>query len=220
MQGFSHTNWFNYRFSFVFSFVLILLAAEQYRSLSDITMHDVKKCYGIIVISAILIFSQQFEFMNTSCVLLDLALLFFMGLGFYIYKTKPEKSPERLLSAFLLFLVAGNLYANYVVCADSVKVWEMDTEVYAEHNLVEGAMADALRAADATLYRVETEDPRYPVINHDAQLYNYQSVSSYSPMERSFIHDSLNRLGLTFYSYAIYTYFHFNIYCTCTSFAI
>ena len=54
MHGGTHTNWFPYRYSYVFSFLLILLAVEEFERLDEITLADTKRCGTALLIGVIL----------------------------------------------------------------------------------------------------------------------------------------------------------------------
>ena len=75
MHGGTHTNWFNYRYSFVFTFFMIMLAAEEFSYIDKLPWEDINKCGAIILISTIIIFSESYEFNNSGLVIVDLAWL-------------------------------------------------------------------------------------------------------------------------------------------------
>lgn len=144
MHGGTHTNWFPYRYSYVFSFLLILLAAEEFEHLDEITLADTKRCGAALLIGVILVFSTRYEFVKGGAVLLDLALLLLMWLGFYLYKTKPDVTPKSTLSLFLLLVVCGNLYANFYLSIKSVQEWELDIEKYNKNIMISGVLTEAI----------------------------------------------------------------------------
>ena len=78
MHGGTHTNWFNYRYSYVFTFFMIFIAAAQFEYLDKLTVQDAKKCGAILLGSVILIFSVRYEYISGAWALFDLALLMLM----------------------------------------------------------------------------------------------------------------------------------------------
>ncbi len=196
MHGFTVTNWFPYRYSFVFSFWLLYIAAEQFEYIDVTTFGDLKRCGVVLLVATILVFSTKYEFISGGAVVLDLALLGLMALGFWLYKTKPEHTPRRVLVMFLLLVVCGNLYANYVLSIKGMQEWELDLDQYRENTMTNGALIDALNHAEDGFFRMEKEISDSVSVGADPYLYNYNGVSHSGPGERWFVHRGLNRLGL------------------------
>ena len=199
MHGGTHTNWFPYRYSYVFSFILIALAAEEFGHLDDVTVKDTKKCGAILLISAILVFGTSYEFITGGAVVLDLLLLFVMWIGFYMYKTKPEKAPKRVLSMLLLLLVSINLYANFAISIRNVREWELDVKEYQENVLKYGALIDAVRESDTDFYRMEKDDSDLGSLAADPFFYDYYGVSGSGPAIRAFINKELCKIGVNWF---------------------
>lgn len=199
MHGGTVTNWFPYRYSFVFSFWLLGIAAEEFEYLDVLTFDELKRCGWVVLGAVILIFGTKYEFIKGGAVVLDLALLALMALGFYLYKTKPERAPRRVLVIFLLLVVCGNLYANYVISITVMQEWELDLENYQENILVNGALTEALNDVEPGFFRMEKEISDSTTIGADPYLYNYHGVSHSGPAERWFVHKMLCRLGVNWY---------------------
>lgn len=199
MHGGTHTNWFPYRYSYVFSFLMILLAAEEFERLDEITLADTKRCGTALLVGALLVFGTRYEFVTGGAVLLDLSLLLLMWLGFYLYKTKPEKAPKNILSLFLLLLVCGNLYANFFISTKNVQEWELDLKEYSKNIMVSGALTEALDAAEPGFFRMEKDRSESGSIGADPILYNYNGVSNSGPAIRAFVHKGLCKLGVNWF---------------------
>ncbi len=199
MHGGTHTNWFPYRYSYVFSFLLILLAVEEFERLDEITLADTKRCGTALLIGVIFVFSTRYEFVTGGAVLLDLALLLLMWLGFYLYKTKPEVTPKSTLSLFLLLVVCGNLYANFYISTKNVQEWELDLEEYRENIMVSGALTEAIDQIEPGFFRMEKDKSESSTVGADPALYNYNGVSNSGPAIRAFVHKELCKLGINWY---------------------
>ena len=74
-QGFATANWFNYRQSYVFSFTLILLAAEEAGRIDDMPLRTVLRCGALLGCVALLIFFKQYEFVSGSMAVMDFVIL-------------------------------------------------------------------------------------------------------------------------------------------------
>lgn len=199
MHGGTRTNWFPYRYSYVFSFLLIMLAVEEFERLDEITLADTKRCGMALLIGVLLVFSTRYEFVTGGAVLLDLGLLLLMWLGFYLYKTKPEVTPKSTLSLFLLLVVCGNLYANFYLSTKKVQEWELDLEEYNKNILISGALTDALKNVEPVFFRMEKEKSESASVGADPYLYNYNGVSNSGPAIRMFVHKQLCRLGINWF---------------------
>lgn len=199
MHGGTHTNWFPYRYSYVFSFLLICLAVEEFRYIPELTVEDAKRCGVIILISALIVFSTSYEFISGGMVLLDLALLLFMWVGFWFFRTRPDKAPLRTLSMLLLILVSGNMYVNIIVSTASVRENELDLEEYNKNIMISGALIEALNKYETNFYRMEKDKSESMSIGADSKLYNYNGVSRSGPTERAFVHQQLSKLGINWF---------------------
>ena len=199
MHGGTHTNWFPYRYSYVFSFLLILLAVEEFERLDGITLADTRRCGTALLVGVLLVFSTRYEFVTGGGVLLDLLLLLLMWLGFYLYKTKPDKTPRSTLALFLLLVVCGNLYANFYISTKNVQEWELDLEEYKKNTMVYGALTEALDRLEPGLFRMEKDHSESSSVGADPYLYNYNGVSHSGPAVRMFVHKGLCRLGVNWF---------------------
>lgn len=199
MHGGTHTNWFPYRYSYVYSFLMICLAFEEFGYIKELTIQDTKKCGVVLLIATVLVFSTSYEFINGGTVLLDISLLLVMWIGFRFYKTRPDKAPLRTLSLFLLILVCVNLYANFIISISKVKEWELDLEEYRKNIMVSGVLVDALNGAEGSFFRMEKDVSESDSVGADAYLYNYNGVSHSGPQERMFVHQGLQKLGINWF---------------------
>ena len=199
MHGFTVTNWFPYRYSFVFSFWLLCLAAEEFEAVDALTFGDMKRCGAILLVSTILVFSTKYEFIAGGAAVLDLALLGLMALGFWLYKVKPQHATRRALVMFLLLVVGGNLYANYVLSVTGMRDWELNLEKYGENVMTYGALTEGLNRAETGFFRMEKETSDSSSVGADPYLYGYNGVSHSGPAERKFVHKGLCRLGVNWF---------------------
>lgn len=199
MHGGTHTNWFPYRYSYVFSFLMICLAVEEFEYISELTFGEAKKCGVVLLIAALVVFSTSYEYITGGMVVLDFALLFLMWIGFWFYKSRPDKAPLRTLSLLLLILVCINLYANFIVSTRNVKAWELNLDEYNNNIMISGALVDALNTAEDGFYRMEKDDSESGSVGADPLLYNYNGVSRSGPGERDFIHKGLCKIGINWF---------------------
>lgn len=199
MHGGTHTNWFPYRYSYVFSFLLIGLAAEEFHYIGTITVSDAKRCGVALLVGVVLVFGTSYEFVSGGMVILDIALILLMWAGLWLYRTKPDKAPMGTLVALLIILVSVNLYANFVISVGKMRDWELDLEEYQSDAFVSGALVDAVKIIDDSFYRIEKDESESFTVGADPYLYDYNGISHSGPAERMFIHRGLNKLGVNWY---------------------
>lgn len=199
MHGGTHTNWFPYRYSYVFSFLLICVAAEQYNDLARMTLEETKRCGIALLLGALIVFSVQYEFVSGACVLLDFALLLLMWYAFYMHKTQPEKAPLSVVSLFLLLVVSMNLYLNFVISTYKVREWEKDLQAYQENLVKYAGIIEGVTTADDSFFRMEKGSSDSGTIGADPGLYGYNGISGSGPTMRMFIHRQLCRLGINWF---------------------
>ena len=199
MHGGTHTNWFPFRYSYVFSFIMIMLAAMEFEHLDKLTFADTRRCGIALLIGVLLVFSTRYEFVKGGAVLLDLALLLLMWLGFYLYKTKPDVTPKSTLVLFLLLVVCGNLYANFFISTKNVREWELDLEEYHKNTTISGALIEALDNIEPGFFRMEKDKSESETVGADPLKYNYNGVSNSGPAIRMFVHRELCKMGINWY---------------------
>lgn len=199
MHGGTHTNWFPYRYSYVFSFLMIALAAELFTRLEEVTLIETKKVGALLLGITILVFATKYEFISGGSVILDFALLIAMWAALRFHKNSPERAPKRVLTAFLLLIVCANLYVNFIATVGSMQEWELDMDEYQKNTIESGALVEAVSKYDSTFYRMEKDKSESGSVGADPSLYNYNGVSHSGPTERMFIHKGLNKLGVNWF---------------------
>lgn len=194
----SHTNWFNYRYSFVFSFLLIALAWEEFPYIIKLSARDARRCALTLVVSAILVFSTQYDYVSGGMILLDLALLAGMFMLLAAYRRWPLHFNYRAFTLALLIIVCGNLTVNYIVSTKNVRGddWELDLDAYQTYNIVFGSAVDALNQFDNSFYRMEKDVSETGTSGVDSDKYVYHGIGQSGPTVRKFNHVQLNRLGI------------------------
>lgn len=199
MHGGTHTNWFPYRYSYVFSFLVICLAAEEFRYLDELTWRDARRCFIGLAVAAVLIFGTSYGFISGTAALLDLLLLAVMGGAFHMYRTAPDRAPRRVLVLFLLLVGGMNLFFNAYATTKKVQDWELDLGEYTQNILTNGTLIDGINGAETGFFRMEKDVSQSNSVGADPMLYNYNGVSHSGPADRMFIHQGLCRLGVNWF---------------------
>lgn len=203
MHGGTHTNWFPYRYSFVFSFFMVCIAAEELPYMIGLTKGEMKRCAFVLLVLFLAVFGvTKYEFVSGAWALADLALLAAIAMLLVLYRRYPERVTKTLFVILLTLLVSSNLLANYVESIRKVRDeegWELDLEAYTANTVRSGALIDGLNSAIDGFFRMEKDFSESETIGADPALYGYNGVSGSGPTMRMFNHTQLNKLGINWY---------------------
>ena len=199
MHGGTTTNWFNYRYSFIFCFLLLLIAAEQWQYLDSISLADCKKCGAIMLLATLLIFSKRYAFVLGGEVVLDFALLLLMFGAYYMHRRDAAKNPKRILEILVLVIVSVQLMLNYLISTDSlikVKGWDQKVSEYRKTVDMVAPLSKGVQNGDPDFFRMEVNKQRAGTCGNDPMLYGYNGVGHGGSVERNFVRTGLNKLGV------------------------
>lgn len=188
-HGFNPPAWFPYRYSFIFSFFLILFAWDGLQSLELYTkQHLLKSCcflFIITILSGIWMYHRNFEFMNSPKILISICFFAITAVLSIIGKQHSDK-----IWILVLFTVCLDLVVNG---SQTLNVFSYVTyEDY--HTLIEknSPAIQFIKNTDNGFYRME-KNFFYKL--NDPMLFDYAGVSHYSSSEKTEIKDFLISAG-------------------------
>lgn len=202
MHGGTTTNWFNYRYSFIFCFLLLMIAAEEWQYIDKISLADCKKCGLILLLATLLIFSKRYAFVVGGEVVLDFALLLLMFGAFYMHRRDAGKNPKRILEILVLVIVSVQLMLNYLISTDNLikeKGWDQKASEYRKTVELVAPLTKGIQNGDASFFRMEVNKQRSGSCGNDPMLYGYNGVGHGGSVERNFVRTGLNKLGVHWY---------------------
>ncbi len=200
LHGGTTTNWFNFRYSYVVSFLMLFIAAELWQHLDSVPEPDMKRCLVIMVISAVVIFSKKYEFVSGGLVLLDFALLLLIFLAWRIHKKRPEANPRHVFEIIALFIVCINLFVNYR--SSTKKLLEWTPRLLGEYREVVDQvdpLVQGVQHSGGDFFRMEVNRQRSGTTGNDPMLYGYNGVGHGGSNERNFVRSALARLGVPWF---------------------
>ncbi len=200
MHGGTTTNWFNYRYSYVFSFLLLVIAADEWQHLDSSDTSDLKHCLFVMVAFTLLVFTKKYAFVKAGWMLLDYALLILAGLALFLHRKDPLKNPQKTLEMIVLFLTCINLFMNYRVCTKNIQVWETKVSDYQETVQAVNPLVQGVHTGDSGFFRMEINKQRSGTTGNDPMLYGYNGVGHGGSAERDFVRTGLSNLGIPWYS--------------------
>jgi len=200
MHAGTTTNWFNYRYSYVFSFLLLIAAAECWQHIDGLTERDIKRGFVGMLIATMLIFSKKYTFVKGGWMLLDYMLLLLAGVALFMHRKKPEKNPRKTLEQILLFLVCINLCLNYRICTMNIRDWEITSSDFQKTVQAVEPLIRGVNSVDLDFYRMEVNQQLSENCGNDPMLFGYNGVGHGGSNERNFVRKELNKLGIPWFS--------------------
>lgn len=200
MQGFSVTNWFNYRYSFIFCFLLIITAFEEFLKIREIEAEDLKRSCFVFGLFVVMVFAQKHSFVSGGWMTLDVVILAGCIGAIWWNRIDAVKAPHRVMAMLLILLCSIEGYANYMVSTNKILEWGYNDEDYRKELFNGSVIADAVNGADPSFYRMVNEHPTLERCNNDPRLFAYNGVNYFGSYSRDFIFQGMSRFGLPWWS--------------------
>lgn len=200
MHGGTTPNWFNYRYSFVFSFIMLVIAACEWQYLDASDATDLRRCILGMLAFTLIVFTKKYAFAKAGWMLLDYALLTFAGFALFMHRKDPVKNPQKTLEMIVLFLACINLFMNYRVCTKNIQEWEHKLSDFQETVQSVNPLVQGIQAEDPGFFRMEINEQRAERTGNDPMLYGYNGVGHGGSNERDFVRTGLSKLGIPWYS--------------------
>lgn len=199
MQGFTVTNWFNYRYSFVFSFFLIIIAFEEFVNIREISNKDFKySCLVFLAVVAI-VFSRRYSYVSGGWMLLDLLLLCCCLGAIWWNRIDEKKAPQRVLVILIILLCSIECYVNYLVCTNKLFVWAYNEKEYQQDLFWGSVLSESISTSDPSFYRMANEHHTNWRCNNDPRLFGYNGLNYFGSCEQAFVFQGMCRLGLSWW---------------------
>ena len=196
MHGGTTTNWFNYRDSFVFCFLVLMIAAGEWERFTDEPIDNTRRAAVILASIIFIVFSKSYEFVTGGAVLIDLIILALMLLARQMHIKHPEKNPKGVMAVVVLLLMCINLFLNYYFSTKNILEWEKKESEYQKVVVPVSAMVDAVKRSDSDFYRIEVGEQLSGNLGNDPMLYGYYGVGHGGSDERDFVRTGLSKLGV------------------------
>lgn len=189
-HGFSTNNSFNYRYSFIFTFFLILTAQYLFWNRELLSRKAVLISGGLLLAVFALAFLQRRGFSHDIGTAVSLAVLVICVLCLSL---RPGNRISMLLICVVSLLELGlNCTLSW---QELITYPEMvDNKAYQSFVQQTGAAVDYVKAHDTGFYRMEKTDHR--TIN-DAALFSYNGLSHFSSTDPVFAKQFLRNMGFS-----------------------
>ncbi len=199
VQSFSATGWFNYRYSYVFSFLLILVAFEEFAKFRTMDVRDFKRTCMVFAAFVAVIFTRRYSFVSGGWALLGILILCGCLGAIWWNRVDEKKAPRRALAVLLVLLCSMEGYVNYMVCTNKLFDWSVGEKEYQVELLLGRTLTDSVAAADAGFYRMGNENSMLEEGNNDPCLFGYNGVNYFGSCERNFVLQGMRKLGMAWW---------------------
>lgn len=184
-HGFSINLWFPYRYSFIISFIMIIIAYKSYWRLGDIEDKSILKVFGLIAFICCIIQKWEYEFLVDGVILVTLLIL---ATYVFIFIRSRQRSEIMML---LNVIVCFELLINSIIVFFAMSYKDRD-EIY--------EMEDSFNKA---VYNIALNDKDYFRVENDNEIASFQfgkniiGISSSSSTYTKKGYALLNNLGIT-----------------------
>lgn len=215
-HGFSAPNWLNYRYSFVFSFFLIVMAVDTINGLKKI-----KKLWIVLSVSFItalvlviqkldIVFKQdtkQIELSDAGCILLTVALALAYLVILLLMKKKDFKKPATLaLACIVVFEMLGSSLLTVIALQTDVGVTKYNnytssngtSEVYSSYNGGNMRIMNVVNQvldSDDSFYRMESTVYRKNGGVNEPYAFGFNGISHSTSTLNADVIRMMNKLG-------------------------
>lgn len=182
-HGFKPPVYFEGRFTYIVSFLMIWIAYKGYCVFNTISIRQVHTTFGIIGTAVILLNRQVYSYITDESLLYTVVFIILYYLLIVLVKQKPSyKKQGTLLLALLVGLELGNNAMMSIQTIDKGGQLPLVTKYTSAYNTIKSDV-DEIMAMDPGFYRIEKDSERsmndgfgigYPSIGHFDTIYNYE----------------------------------------------
>jgi len=155
MHGFRLPNWLNYRYSFVFSFVLLVAGADGFAHLQEVPRDKIIKTYGFLLLFLSLIQLSHIDYIDDfTCIWISVVLVSLYAL--FLCLARNPINAERFTQIIALIVVA-ELTANTALALQDihVEVVYSDRTTYVPFIAESREVVAQVKELDDSFYRME-----------------------------------------------------------------
>lgn len=177
-HGFAVPNWLNYRYAFMFCFLLLIFAREAFERIKEVPFASIIKCYAGLLFLIALTDHFAFEYISpeNSIWLAVITATIYVGMLLLQHKDKAEAVVPAVL-VFTVFLEMGASAWNTIQAQDEDIVYSTRTS-YREFMDPTQPVVDEMYERDGSFYRSEKNFTRMVNDNMTLGLYGLSHSSS------------------------------------------
>lgn len=179
MHGFTQNVFFNFRYSFAFSFCMLLISFYSLKYIEKSNIFLLKFIILYVLITFLATFANIVKpyFANVNTKAIDL-IIGILGIALLVKINSKNKFVNVVLKIFICILIIGNLMQNAIYIFDAQNFdKEIVNKINSKSNEI---MQIKSNESDNSIYRIGDANP---FGRCDASLFNYYGVANYSSNE-------------------------------------
>ena len=195
MHGGQWPNWLNYRYSFVFSFLILTLASEALKNISSVDRKALFKVYGVIIALMIFVNNNWYSYISDTTVYWFSAIALTLYLAILIIiKHKPDLKKVSIICCTVF--VSCELVFNSVDTFNKIdkEVLYSERASYTEWYDEFSPATEHIKETDPSFYRMDTT---YHRTVNDPMALDIYGISHSSSLMNTKILDFLGAMGYT-----------------------
>lgn len=193
-QGMHAPNMFLHRYAWVFTTIVLLMAAEVLSRVKELDEKRILYPTGGLLVAFLLViaFRKHYDFLKTSNYVLTLGFLFAYAL--VLVAMVRWKKQAKTLSMLTLALVLVEMTTSAYMTLTALKVeWNFPTnEYYLMESKEIPKLVEETKEANQTFYRMERTADR---TKNDNMKYGYNGISQFSSIRNKSSNSTLSQLG-------------------------
>jgi len=198
-HAFNAPTWFPYRYSFLFPFVLITMAAKDFHT-NDYSKNRFIGVTSLVLLGILFIGTKDYSNINYQRVFITLLIVAFWGALSWLWMRYKQTKAFLLLGVILM---SGELVANSFMISNEIGYW-LSAESYSNYVEKHSPIIDEYTPGNDEFYRMEKT---YHYTENDPLLFGFPGLSHYSSSEKGSVKDFLGNLGYRNYGkWARYSY--------------
>ncbi len=191
-HAFDRPDWFPYRYSFVFSFLLILLSCRSFSTLERSDAPMIFKVGAIWILIILIMQKMNYPYLSDRFLTLSISLLGFYALLLAGLVTLKSRKKMLLSLLFTLVLLESSLSSWYLITRMDQEFSYVTTEEYNRtiNNIHD--IQNRIYSLDQTFYRLDRIGGR---TFNDPMNLNYNGITHFSSMSNAAMNRTLRQLG-------------------------
>ena len=170
-------NWLNYRYSFIFCFLLLLTAARALTRLQDLAPRTILSVALLLLLCVILAAGSGLYFFPWLSAGIAAAVILLLAFLLYALRKAPDLLTKRALSCLLSAVVLCEAFLSgvYHLYKLHMDVGAVSRDSYTEYHETTGAVIDWVKDFDTDFYRMETT---YHRVTNDVMELGYRGLTN------------------------------------------
>lgn len=193
-HGFTPPTWFPYRYSFFFSFLMVMTAYQCFLrlNLETIKRYAVK---ALLVLIGLLFLSEKLNksAMSTSRFYVNIILILLLLLLLYLMKQYRHRLLPLALAAVCIADMGLNTYLTVSSMAHSNGFSYVSSSAYRRFDTELEPVVEYIKQHETSqFYRMEKT---FLYSNNDAMRFNYNGLTHFSSAEKAFVREFMQKMG-------------------------